>query len=129
VWRTLDIANKTVNLEKPRPIAEILCHPQNYGVRVIMNRTTTNSDLGVLEFLNNLEESMLLSAEEIERSVAALPGGATDSDFLGRALVNAGLLTWYQLEAVRGQRAPTIQLTQAAPDRDRYSRGSLCRAG
>jgi serine/threonine-protein kinase len=75
-----------------------------------MERTMADDGVGVQEFLDSLMESLLLSPEEIERAVAALPGGATDGVSLGRLLVNAGVLTSYQMEAVRVRKFAELRI-------------------
>jgi serine/threonine protein kinase len=75
-----------------------------------MEQTTASSNLSVQEFLDSLKESMLLSPEETERAVAPLLGGALDGLSLGRALVNAGLLTSYQMEAVRSRKFAELRI-------------------
>jgi serine/threonine protein kinase len=75
-----------------------------------MERTMADGGVGVQEFLDSLMESLLLSPEEVERAVAALPGGATDGVSLGRLLVNAGVLTSYQMEAVRGRKFGELRI-------------------
>jgi CheY-like chemotaxis protein/tRNA A-37 threonylcarbamoyl transferase component Bud32 len=59
-----------------------------------------NETIGVPELLDRLRESMLLSAEEMERAVTVAGSAAADGRSLARALVAAGLLTAYQAEAV-----------------------------
>src|SRR4051812_20754559 len=52
------------------------------------------------EFIRNLSDSGLLPPEEVSTALVSLPDGGD----LARQLVDAGLLTAYQVEAVRQRR-------------------------
>ena len=60
------------------------------------------------EFLKNLEESTLVSAEDLARLLADRP--AADSMALAQALVEMGLLTVYQMDAISHGRHKELRI-------------------
>jgi serine/threonine protein kinase/DNA-binding response OmpR family regulator len=65
-----------------------------------MENTQASKGPGVDVLLENLKDSQLLTAEEIDRAVQQAGSAAANGLALARALVAAGVLTSYQMEAV-----------------------------
>ncbi len=61
------------------------------------------------DFLRNLKDSGLLSAQEVDATLRALPGAA-DGEALAEGYVAAGKLTRYQAAAVRGRRFDELRI-------------------
>ena len=64
-----------------------------------MEQTRIFVSLGVEELLDTLMKSMILSAAEMDQAVSASKS-AVDGHALARELVDAGILTAYQMQAV-----------------------------
>jgi serine/threonine protein kinase/DNA-binding response OmpR family regulator len=62
------------------------------------------------EFLSGLEDSELLSAEEIQRAAEAAAGAGMDGAALGSWLVDQGILTPYQVRAITGRRLGDLRI-------------------
>src|SRR6516225_8970543 len=70
-----------------------------------MGRTSMVTKLSPDEFLRNLTDSGLFSAEEIDRSLGALPGtGANDAEAIAERFIATGKLTPFQAAAVSERR-------------------------
>ncbi len=65
-----------------------------------MEQTQVRESVSPQEFLDSLKASGLLSAEEMDRAASAASDSTPDGLSFARALVTAGVLTAYQMEAV-----------------------------
>ncbi len=70
--------------------------------------TKSNDAQSRRDLLDRLQESKLLAAEELERAEAIAPGAGGKT--FGAALVEAGLLTSYQVEMVLGGRQEKLKI-------------------
>jgi serine/threonine protein kinase/DNA-binding response OmpR family regulator len=73
-----------------------------------MEQTILGNGLNRQELLRRLKDSQLLSAADLERAAAANPDA--DAPALANALVVAGLLTTYQIQAVTHQKTGELRI-------------------
>jgi serine/threonine protein kinase len=73
-----------------------------------MEQTHVNEGLGRQELLEILKESKLLSSEELKRAESLDPAG--DGAALAEALVNTGMLTSFQMDAVQNRRPEKLKI-------------------
>jgi serine/threonine protein kinase len=72
------------------------------NVRTDSNQADAGQGITPQELLDRVNESLLLSADDYDRAVRALANSAGDTDALARALIDLGIVTAFQMEAVRG---------------------------
>jgi hypothetical protein len=77
-------------------------------MKTTLERTHVNEALSRQELLDILEGGKLLSAAELDRAAAIAPDA--DGKALARALVAAGLLTAYQIDAVLHRRPERLRI-------------------
>src|SRR5947209_13997471 len=77
-------------------------------MKTTLERTQVNEVLSRQELLDILEGGKLLSGAELERAAAIAPDA--DGKALARALVGAGMLTSYQIDAVLHRRPERLRI-------------------
>ncbi len=77
---------------------------------VVREQTQASEGFGIHELLNCLKESKLLSAEEMDRIVTTASQAGADGPSLARQLVEAGILTPYQISVLCERKYAELQI-------------------